>query len=183
MVSGLDALRKGYAQLTPFERANMILIEATTNQREAVVDALQPPTLWDAYHEASASGALILLAGVALAQSLKAKRASLANMVLAMRCLAREKISEERERYYETRLDNVVQLDGISRAWITALAKMDQETGGAFLAASKLLDSTYADEILAQVGKQKREPADDTHQLEQLRTAWQCVNGEAHHGG
>ncbi len=183
MASGLDALRKGYAQLTPFERANMILIEATTNQREAVVDALQPPTLWDAYHEASTSGALILLAGVALAQSLKAKRASLANMVLAMRHLRDKKFTEASEDSYFSRLDNVTELHGISQAWITALAKMEQETGGAFLAASKLLDSTYADEILAQVKKLKREPADDTHQLEQLRTAWQCVNGDKHHGG
>ena len=177
MANGLDSLRKGYAQLTPFERANMMLIEATTKQREAVAEALVAPSLWDAYREAAFTCGLVMLAGYALAQSLKMDRARIANLGIALRAQAKGEIFAPNNTF-DTALEHAAQFREMAEGWLTALAKLEQETGGAFLAAAKLLDDSYTDEILDRARKRKSGPVDDSEQLAMLRHAWQSMDGE-----
>lgn len=177
MASGIEALRKSYAQLTPFERANMMLIEATTKQREAVAEALVAPTLWDAYREVVFTCGLVMLAGYALAQSLKMDRARIANLGIALRAQAKGEIFAP-DNAFDSALENAAQLREMAEGWLTALAKLEQETGGAFLAAAKLLDDSYTDEILDRARKRKSRPVDDSEQLAMLRYAWRAMGGE-----
>lgn len=179
MASALDSLRKGYAQLTPFERANMMLQEATTSQREAVAEALVAPTLWDAYREAGLTCSLVMLAGYALAQSLKADRARIAHLGIAMRKRAAGE-SIVPGNAYDTALENAAQLREIAEGWITALAKLEEETGGAFLAAAKLLDDTYPGEMLDRSSARTSGPVDDADQLATLRRSWREMGAEEH---
>ncbi len=177
MASGIEALRKSYAQLTPFERANMMLHEATTKQRDAVAEALVAPTLWDAYREAGITCGLVMVAGFALAQSLKAERRRLANLVIAMKKRADgEKIVPGDA--YDAALETAAQCREMAEGWLTALAMLEKETGGAFLAAATLLDDTYPHEMLAKAQQRKGGPADDSEQLAMLRHAWQAMGGE-----
>lgn len=179
MASALDSLRKGYAQLTPFERANMMLQEATTNQREAVAEALVAPTLWDAYREAGLTCALVMLAGYALAQSLKADRARMATLAIAMRHRANEQSTVDGDEF-DTRLEKSAVYRELAEAWMTALVKLEEETGGAFLAAAKLLDDTYPGEMLARSSARTSGPVDDADQLATLRRSWREMGAEEH---
>ncbi|OIO04429.1 MAG: hypothetical protein AUJ49_02875 [Desulfovibrionaceae bacterium CG1_02_65_16] len=177
MANGIEALRRQYAQLTPFERANMKLHEATTAQREAVAEALAAPTLGDAYREAGATCALVLVTGYALAQSLKADRARVANLGLALRAQAKDEIFGL-DNAYDAALERAAAFGEVAEGWMTALAKLEAETGGAFGAASKLLDETYADEMLDKSRHREHGTADDSGQLEMLRHAWCAMDGE-----
>ena len=51
-MSDLDVLRKQYEHLTPYERAVMAM-DAVSRRDESTIDALDPPSLWDAYHDIS----------------------------------------------------------------------------------------------------------------------------------
>jgi len=171
MISGLDSLRKNYVQMTSFERANMLLHEVTNNQREAVTKALVAPTLREAYIEAGLTCCLVMVSGYALVQSLKADRARHAGLGIALV----HKGDNSPHAVFDSVVNSITMATNSAEAWITALAKLEEETGGAFMAAAKLLDDTHPAEMLVRSGLRVDGPVDDTEQLTQLHAVWRQI--------
>ena len=127
MTTGLSALRKSYAELTPTERASMFLTEATGHQREEVVLALRAPTANEAIQECKAMISMLVVAGHALTAALMAERKGLA--LLAMR-----------QGTIDEAIDEVIPAWTVSISMALALQQLEKETGHAFFAAVALLD-------------------------------------------
>jgi hypothetical protein len=127
-MNGLGALRKGYAELTPTERASMFFTEAAGRQREEVVLALRPPTANEAIQEAKAMIAMLIVAGHALTTALINERNALA-------FLARE------HGFSKEKIDKAMPALTYSFSMVLALQKLEKETGHSFFAAASLLDS------------------------------------------
>lgn len=127
-MNGLSALRKGYAELTPTERASMFFTEAAGRQREDVVLALRAPTMIEALQECNAMLAMLVVAGNALTSALMNERNALAVLAGEDGC-HKEKIAKAMPALTE------------SFSMILALKKLEEETGHSFFAAASLLDS------------------------------------------
>ena len=169
-MSTLDSLRKEYDKLTPFERAVMA-IEAVSRHDGAALDALEPPSLWDAYHDAKAQEAFTLLAFMATASSLKAEAAAWAGRLM----LWIEDHKEERAD--EAKLDKyLAMLQEVERknlAWMLALEALDKETGTACITLADIFASGHASKVLeAAQGKN----IDFAEELAYLQDAWQKIS-------
>lgn len=169
-MSDLDVLRKQYEHLTPYERAVMAM-DAVSRRDESTIDALDPPSLWDAYHDIKAQLAFILLAFMATADSLRADGAAwAARALLSLEEAKREKADEAR---LHKGLDALVENDRRRVAWILALEALDRETGAACIAAADIFGNGHAREMLESA---KGKNIDFAGELESLRDAWKAIS-------
>jgi len=162
----LDTLRKGYDKLTPYERAVMC-IEAVGRQDEAAVDALQPPTLWDAFHDVKACVAFALLAFMATAESLRADGAAWAGRLALI--LEDDKEEKADEAELDKLLDLVQEVERKRLAWMLALEALDNETGAACIPLVDVFADGHANKVLKAA---KGQDICFTRELEYLRDAW-----------
>ena len=141
-MSTLDTLRKQYEHLNTFERAVM-LGEAFVRMDESAVDALEPPSLWDAFHTAGHESLFIAIAFSAVHESQKGE--STYRLVWGLltsaewRGIARGELSpaeEEKLIQYEEWMKEA----GRKRvAWLLALQALDDEVGSACFASATMI--------------------------------------------
>jgi hypothetical protein len=159
-MNGTDALRKNYTTLTPKERAAMAIIEATTHQREAVMQALTPNTAAESAMEGRVTFAIACITGWGLTHSL------FAELHGASHAAIREGKPIDRI------VKPVVDAYALSIAWAKALQQLEAETSMPFVAAASFFgDNQYL------IGKLEEEfEIDCTEQLEVLRRMWEAVD-------
>ena len=168
-MSTIDALRKLYGQLTPFERAVMC-IEAVARRDESALDALEPPTLWDAFHGTKAQEALALLAFMATADSLRAESAAWAGrLLLSIEGHKGKKADEAKLGKY---LEMLQEAERKQFAWMLALETLDNETGAVCIAIVDIFANGHAAKTLEAAKGRDIEFADE---LEYLRDAWRKI--------
>jgi len=141
----LDTLRKDYDKLTPFERASLIA-EAVGRRDENAIDALQAPSLWDAFHCSVAHKDFLMLAAFAVTESLRADGA-----LWAAR-LVMELEERKEEKADEAKLDKFLDLlheAGRKRlAWVLALEALDDGNGTACLPLADIFAGGHASKML-----------------------------------
>jgi len=165
----LDTLRKDYDKLNPFERAVMC-IGAMSRKDEAAVDALQPPTLWDAFHDMKTCAAFALLAFMATVESLRADGAAWAGRLGFM-------IEDRKEeKADEAKLDEFSNLlQEVERrrfAWMLALEALDNEDGTACIPLVDVFADGYAAKMLEDA---KGKDVCFDRELERLRDVWGVI--------
>ena len=128
MSNGMDSLRKGYATLSPTERASMFFTEAVGHRREEVILALRAPTANEAIQEARAIIAMLVVAGNALITALINERNAL------------ESLAREQGLFTKEKIDNIMPALTYSFSVVQALQKLEEETGCSFFAAASILD-------------------------------------------
>lgn len=171
MPIGLDALRKSYAMLIPFERVNLLLLEATITKREDILNALVAKTYDDAVKGTFIYSSFYAVASVAIIQSLRAARRSEKLFAIALCFLAMGKDFEDK---FEIALQKAIQALNEVELWITALAKLEERTGAELLAMGRALDQEHVDSMLAR-DRTRPCPLDNSEQFDALREVWEML--------
>lgn len=161
----VETLRKEYEHLTPFEREALLVREAVGPKRDVEVDALGSRDMFEALWMSHWGNAFFTVASYAMFRAAWAERTGLLFLFYA----EGEKEAEREEK--------AVSFAGgcldASIGWLRALKRLEEESGAPFLDSAKMLDPTYAEELL----KEDRE-IDDSKQYAALRELWdvQCSN-------
>lgn len=154
----IETLRKTYKELTPFERASLYIHEAVGRQRESEVEALRALTTIDRIKTTLWRDAFYILASFAM---YKAQLAITAYLLLSLT------LQEEHE------LTESIKLYDTALGWIKALQRLEKETGAPFIEATKLLDPTFAEQILH---KEDCNDTDDIQQYKILEQIWRTLS-------
>ena len=172
----LDSLRKEYDKLDPFERAVMDA-EALERQDGAAIDALLPPTLWDAFHGMGSKLAFALLSFIAVHESQRGE--NLYWMGMAISLVLRHELEWD-QKEADPELDEKIDgwIDGMhdgqrrARAWLMALEAIDKETGGACMSYAHVFAGSYVDCIMSREAKKE---TDCSAEFEHLRQMWNAL--------
>ena len=171
----LDSLRKEYGKLTPFERAVM-RVEAAARQDDAVIGALQAPSLWDAYHTLGYSFNFAIIALLAVYESQRAEirywvcRSVIGSMEY-QKSEGKEKSGPEYRKEVETWIDRAEEAERHSLAWLRALEALDEETGSACITTARL----YAAGHIGAISGRVDEGVDYSVELDTLREHWNLL--------
>ena len=170
----LDSLRKEYDKLNPFERAVMDA-EALERQDGDGIDALLPPTLWDAFHGMGSKLAFALLAFIAVHESQKSETLYWMAMFGFMehRKTAGKKSAEPGyDEQLDMWLDRAEDGQRRARAWLMALDALDSETGGACMAYVHVFAGEYVKRLM---GRAVEEEIEYNAEFEHLRQMWNAL--------
>lgn len=161
----LQSLRKQYTHLKPFERAVMGS-KAIASQDECLIEALKPPTMWDALHTCWYERVFELIAFIAVYESQKADREYLSS---ALRMNSKPNNGTRHRQYAQPERINMQITRHKSIAWITALEALDKERGTACMAAAYTISRSYIEYILEQ---NKTVKANCANELSELSEFW-----------
>lgn len=171
-MSNLDVLRKQYEHLTPFERAVMVH-EAAIRMDESAVDALEPPSLWDAFHMASHGRVFESIAFTAVHESQNADLMYWAAMAVIVMFERDEALFREDSSKNDAKIDECQKrMDAGKRgrlAWLRALQALDDEIGSACLVSARISAGKYVANIL---DRAEGEEVDHSAELSYLRELW-----------
>ena len=156
----VEALRKSYDKLTPFERASLITAEAVGQQRDGEVEALAAPTLFDSLWVTEWNFTFFAVATYAMFKAVYAEKLSLLAYVH----------SEQKSPDAPAPVGMVECMDAAG-GWIAALKRLADQTGAPLMEAGKLLDSEYAARLLDYAEK---EGLDGARQYEVLCQLWEA---------
>ncbi len=172
MASGLSGLRKSYTALTAFERAVIRMRQSATNKWDVPHEALRAYSTKDALHEAAITGAFLTIAGFALTESLKAESLHYYHAAFIARDVVARKKGETIESVVASAREKIELAEQDAEAWITALARLDKETGAAFMDTARMFGGPYVDGLLKRTAMREGCPVDDSGQYESLRMMW-----------
>ena len=158
----VEMLRKGYKELTPFERAVMITNEALTRQRKAEIDALRPPSMWDSLWVEHWNSGFFTVAAYAMWKSLYAEKVSLQIMALYL----------EGKTLEDPAPDLGWEAERVAVGWLKALRRLGDEVGAPFLELTKIFDREYA---FSRLSSFEEEEIDESQQDAALVEMWQAV--------
>lgn len=181
-MNSLETLRKQYEHLNPFERAVMQL-EAIERKDETAIDALVPPSLWDACNTMGDKFAFGLLAFTAIYGSQRGETLYWMSMamigIMHSDILDAEEIEEhmgadeERDMWIDRAKDGVHR----ARAWLMALEAFDKETGAACSTYARIFAEGHVIRIMRWKVK---EEVDFSAELEHLREMWTALTARHH---
>lgn len=172
MASGLSGLRKSYTALTAFERAVIRMRQSATNKWDIPREALRAVSTKDALHEAAITGAFLTIAGLALTESLKAEALHYYHAAFVPRDVVTRKKGQTIESVVATAREKVLAAEQDAEAWITALARLDEETGAAFMDTARMFGGPFADGMLKRSAMRAGCHVDDSEQYKNLRMMW-----------
>lgn len=172
-MSSLETLRRQYEQLTPFERAVMAS-EALERLDESAIDALEPPTLWDAFHSTGDKFTFALLAFNAVYESMRGE--ALYWMGMAMlggiyAKLVKEQVDggPEYDEQADRWIDRLNEGKRSAAAWLRALAALDNEMGSACMAYARVFSGEHVKIVAA---REEYATVGYAHELDVLRSFW-----------
>ena len=163
----VETLRREYEKLTPFEREALLVRESVGRCRDVEVDALGARDLFEALWMCAWGGSFFTVAAWGLYRALWAERTA----YLCLLHAEGTKRPETGERGHSL-ADKCFR---VSVGWIRALKRLEEESGAPFMDSAKMLDSEYADKLLA---RYEGEDIDDSTQYAALREIWdvECSN-------
>lgn len=154
----IETLRKSYKELTPFERAGLCIHEALGRQRESEVEALRAPTTLGKIQTTLWGDAFYIVASFAMYKA----QSAISSYLLLASFLTKEDELAKSVKLYDT-----------AYGWLNALRRLEEETGAPFIDATKLLDPTFAEQILH---REYCNHIDDTQQYEILEQIWRSLS-------
>ena len=168
----LDSLRKEYDKLKPFERAVMTE-EATSRFDEGLVDALCPPSLWDAYQTAGHSRIFEAIAFYAIHESQNGEVLYWLSHTGVLTCECGEawegEANSKNDKRIELFLSHIEEGERRRLAWVLALQALDKETGGACMVSARIFAGRYVEATLS---KADAATVDYSAELGHLRELW-----------
>lgn len=167
----VEMLRKEYEHLTPFEREAMMIREATGRRREAEMDALGSRNMFDALWMTHWGRAFMTVAGFAMFWACWTERTALLFLML-------DNEGNTRAISPQTHVpDYVEKCFAASVGWIRALKKLEEETGAPLMDCTRMLNSTYAEDVL-KLKAYEGEELNFSSQYASLRDIWnaECTN-------
>ena len=174
MTTTLESLRKDYDKLNTYERAVMAS-KALADMNGELVDALDPPDVWTAYHTDGNKMAFLMLAAFAVSDSKNGEMVLLAATIMASKLADQlvkagegaqlEKVERELEEW-ETRAAKGFRR---SAAWLLALEALDRETGGACMCWARFIAKEHVEYVLGRKGLDK---VDYSKELNAMRELW-----------
>ncbi len=172
MASGLSGLWKSYTALTAFERAVIRMRQSITNKWDVPREALGAYSTKDALHEAAITGAFLTIAGIALTESLKAESLRYCHAAFIPRDVVARKKGQTIEAIVDAAREKVLLAEQDAEAWITALARLDAETGAAFMDTARMFGGPFVDGMLKRSTMREGCPVNDSEQYKSLRMMW-----------
>ncbi|MCL1916136.1 MAG: hypothetical protein FWG17_05470 [Desulfovibrionaceae bacterium] len=165
----LDSLRKEYDKLNTFERAVMVAEAASRADGEAI-SALEPPSLWDAFHCLNYGRLFMGLAFYAVHLS------QLADKFYWMAVAAHGAIDSVERAKRKAKLEELNtradKMEDKRLAWLLALQTLDSEIGGGCMACARAIAGSYIDNVLSD----EMDPEEFAYELAHLREAWTAVS-------
>ncbi|MCL2123879.1 MAG: hypothetical protein FWH34_07275 [Desulfovibrionaceae bacterium] len=176
----LESLRKEYDKLNPFERAVM-RAEAAARCDEAAIDALQAPSLWDAFHSAMYGGHFMGIAFWAVSRSQALDTVYWASMAILLALESGEKAKGKADQENDAKLDEHVRLMNEGRrgrvAWLLALQALDDELGVPCMTTARAVAGCHIDAVFSD---KEAANVDFSAELERLRQMWTTVSEYCH---
>lgn len=157
----VEVLRARYSKLTPFERASLLVLEATGARRISEADALVAPTRYDSFWMSEWNSIFFTIAAYGMFQALWNDRLFFADH------------EKDAEKFLT------------ACAWIMALKRLEDETGAPFIAAGKILHPGYADFLLSVAQKLSLTDCEEEYALLLVlwKTSVENINREDAHRG
>lgn len=161
----VEMLRKEYDKLTPFEREALLIKEAVGRKRDVEMDVLGARDMFEALWMSHWGNAFFTVASYAMFRAAWAERTGLLFLLHTVKGEESER-EEKSVSFAEGCLD-------ASIGWLRALKRLEEESGAPLLDSAKMLDPTYAEELLKGDGE-----IDDSKQYAVIRELWdvQCSN-------
>lgn len=167
----VETLRKEYEHLTPFEREALMIREATGKRRDAEIDALGSLDMFDALWMTHWGRAFMTVASYAMFWACWAERSALLFLLLdddghIRRIEENKPIPDYADKCFAA-----------SVGWIRTLKKLEEGTGAPLMDCTKMLNFTYAEDVL-KLKAYEDEEINFSSQYAALKDIWNahCTN-------